>query len=285
MAHNEVRNIAVTIESVLSQGWDASCPLGLCVVASTASTDGTDDIVRSIAARDDRVRLLVIPERRGKVTDVNIGVRSLSHEVIVIMDADVSIGQNCLPELVRPFSDTEVGLTTPSRAVAKVTRPRLGWRIGQLVAEIHNSLRVPKVGQVLAIRRELATVDERVSVDDAYQQWCVGTMGLRVQRISSAVVTSLPPATLREHLTQRRRVVAQYRTLREVTGDVPPTQSVRTVFAAALRTPTVKHRGRWDILLAGMVVELFARVLGNYDARLAGRDYKTWQAVASTKAL
>jgi cellulose synthase/poly-beta-1,6-N-acetylglucosamine synthase-like glycosyltransferase len=78
------------------------------VVASDASTDGTDELVEAVAAREPRVRLLRCP-RGGKVAAQDRAVRESRREVVAFSDANSTWAPDALRSLVRSFADPRVG--------------------------------------------------------------------------------------------------------------------------------------------------------------------------------
>ena len=77
-------------------------------VASDASTDGTDDIVREFEARG--VFLKTAPRRRGKAANFREIVPTLTGEIVLFSDAGSLYQPDTLKRLVRHFADPEVGL-------------------------------------------------------------------------------------------------------------------------------------------------------------------------------
>ena len=94
-ARNEGQFIEQTIESVVSQ---TVLPMKW-VIVSDGSTDGTDEIVAKYVAGHPWIELMRMPERRersfgGKAHAVNAAyarLRSLDFEVVIILDADISV--------------------------------------------------------------------------------------------------------------------------------------------------------------------------------------------------
>ncbi|MGB6194266.1 MAG: glycosyltransferase family 2 protein, partial [Terracidiphilus sp.] len=93
-ARNEEQFIELTLQSMIAQ---THLPLRW-VIVSDGSTDRTDEIVRSYAARHPWIELLRMPERTerhfaGKVYAFNAGydrVRALNFDVVGNLDADTS---------------------------------------------------------------------------------------------------------------------------------------------------------------------------------------------------
>ena len=77
------------------------------IVVSDASTDGTNDIVRSHAGRG--VELLLLPARTGKGEALNAGLAEADNEIIVFTDASIMLDTAALREIVRPFDDDGIG--------------------------------------------------------------------------------------------------------------------------------------------------------------------------------
>ena len=90
-------NAALSIEralaSVLSEH---DVPLE-CVVVDDGSTDGSADVVRSVAARDDRVVLIVSPSNEGPSAARNRGLPAVHGEWLTFLDAD----DRLLPDAIR----------------------------------------------------------------------------------------------------------------------------------------------------------------------------------------
>jgi len=104
-AYNEQKSIRGKIDNVLSLDY----PPQLCdiIVASDASGDATDEIVRSY--RSERVALLRIEGRRGKTACQNIAVTQARGEIVVFTDATTLIDRAALAVMVENFSDAQIG--------------------------------------------------------------------------------------------------------------------------------------------------------------------------------
>ncbi len=107
-AFNEEQVIAQKIDNALALDYPRD--LLEIVVVSDASTDATDDIVRSYADRG--IRLHRQPERRGKTAGLNAVVPRLRGEVVVFSDANAMYEPDALRKLVRNFADAQVGCVT-----------------------------------------------------------------------------------------------------------------------------------------------------------------------------
>jgi glycosyltransferase involved in cell wall biosynthesis len=77
------------------------------LVMSDCSTDRTDEIVSALP--DGRVRLVRMPERRGKTHAQNFGVQQANGEVIVFSDATAMYQSKALLYLACNYQDASVG--------------------------------------------------------------------------------------------------------------------------------------------------------------------------------
>ncbi len=108
-AHDEEDVIAGRLENLLALDYPAE-RLEI-IVASDASTDGTDAIVEEVAARESRVRLVRFP-RGGKLATINRVHTEGSGEILAFTDANTRWEADALRKLVRAFGDEEVGYVT-----------------------------------------------------------------------------------------------------------------------------------------------------------------------------
>ena len=104
-AHNEEDVIERRVENLLHLDY----PTGDVdiVVASDASTDRTHEIVREIAAREPRVRLLECP-RGGRWRRRTSPSRARTCDVVAFSDANATWAPDALRLLVRAFADPDV---------------------------------------------------------------------------------------------------------------------------------------------------------------------------------
>lgn len=107
-AHNAEATLAETLERILALDYPAQ--YRQIIVASDASTDGTDSIARSYAHRC--VELVRLAERRGKTATENYARARFRGEIVVTVDASILLPPGSLKALVKPFLDPEVGVAS-----------------------------------------------------------------------------------------------------------------------------------------------------------------------------
>ena len=107
-AYNEEAVIADTLDNLLELDY----PEGKLqiVVVSDASTDRTEEIVRSYADRG--VELVRLEERGGKTAAENAAVEYLRGDIVINTDASTRIVAGSLKPMLRTFRDPTVGVAS-----------------------------------------------------------------------------------------------------------------------------------------------------------------------------
>ncbi len=121
-AYNEERGIRAKLDNVMHLEY----PAGLLdvIVASDASADGTDAIVRSYDSSS--VRLVRVEGRCGKTACQNIAMQSATGEIVVFTDATTRIDSHALIALMANFADPSVGCVAGSLVYETTGHNRTG---------------------------------------------------------------------------------------------------------------------------------------------------------------
>ncbi len=104
-ARNEQKRITDKLENTLALDYPE--PLLEVLVASDASTDATDEIVRGFAGRG--VRLVRSPENKGKEHAQWLAIQAATGSILVFTDTATRLRPNSLRLLVEDFHDPRVG--------------------------------------------------------------------------------------------------------------------------------------------------------------------------------
>lgn len=107
-----VYNAAKSIRKTLTHLLEVDYPRDRVqlLVLSDASNDGTDDVVREFSGVG--VELLRAPSRQGKTAAENAAAAVARGEIIVNVDATITIPAQSLKHLVRVFDDPTVGVAS-----------------------------------------------------------------------------------------------------------------------------------------------------------------------------
>lgn len=106
--YNEEKVIRATLESLLAIDYPAD--RRQILVLSDASTDATDSIVQEYSAEG--VRLVALPERRGKTAAENESARYATGTIVINTDATTRILPGSVKPLVNVFRDETVGVAS-----------------------------------------------------------------------------------------------------------------------------------------------------------------------------
>ena len=155
-AHNEEASIAARLENALALEYP---PEKLeVVVASDASSDGTDAIVEAVAAAEPRVRLVRCP-RGGKLAAINHVWEGTGGEILAFSDATSRWDADALRKLVRNFADPEVSYVSGQLVWEQgdgTSREGLYWRYENWVRASESAFGsiTGGLGPIYAVRRE-----------------------------------------------------------------------------------------------------------------------------------
>jgi len=159
-ARNEQKDIEWKIAETLA--WDYPSDKLELLVASDASEDGTNQILRNVS--DPRFRYLCFEQRKGKNEALNSLNELALGELLFFTDANSHIESCCLRNMVRHFADPRVGCVTGSEhtiqeggesVVATGTRAFLGYEslVNTLESRLGSVLTCD--GSIFCIRRSL----------------------------------------------------------------------------------------------------------------------------------
>jgi cellulose synthase/poly-beta-1,6-N-acetylglucosamine synthase-like glycosyltransferase len=212
-AHNE--------EAVLREKLENSIALDYpekqleIIVASDGSTDATEEIVRFFAARG--VRLHQVRERGGKTQAQNEAVRLASGQFLVFSDANSMYEQQALKNLLRPFTDENIGCVCGELRYANPEGDAAGkgegvyWRYEQFLKGRESTLSstLGANGSIYALRRELFEELSADIISDFIMPLRVWCRGFRVVYEPSAVAEEQSGGTFSDEFRRRTRIIAR----------------------------------------------------------------------------
>ena len=211
-----VYNSVAGIESTLKKLLEVDYPRDRLqiLVLSDASTDGTDDLVRTYAARG--VELWRAPERRGKTAAENAAVALARGEIIVNVDATIGIPPDSLKPLVSAFADPTVGVAS-GRDVSVAAGQSAGGEANYVGFEMWLRDLETRAGSIVgasgcffAIRKEVhaTPLPPELSWDFA-SSLVARKLGFRSVSVSEAICIVPRTAQVRTELRRKSRTMAR----------------------------------------------------------------------------
>jgi cellulose synthase/poly-beta-1,6-N-acetylglucosamine synthase-like glycosyltransferase len=213
-ARNEEKDIGWKIVETLA--WDYPVEKLDILVASDASDDTTDEIVRRFAGP--RVTLIRMERRGGKARALNRLAELASGQVLFFTDANAHIAPHVLRLMVRHFADPRVGCVTgDSRPIKDHDNPALThgaevyWGYETMLKRLESNIGSVLVcdGAIFCMRASLFESLHPELANDLESPMRVGGAGYWVIDEPRGLVFEHETTSALEELRRRRRICAQ----------------------------------------------------------------------------
>ncbi len=160
-AYNEEKNISQKIENCLSINYHSDRME--IIIVSDASTDKTDDIVRSFIKKTNnkRIRLLRRAKREGKESAQKLGIENAEGNIIIFSDAATLIETDSVLNIVKNFCNPDIGcvssidkiITSDGKVSGEGLYVKYEMAIRRLESKVNSLVGVS--GSFFAVRKEL----------------------------------------------------------------------------------------------------------------------------------
>jgi cellulose synthase/poly-beta-1,6-N-acetylglucosamine synthase-like glycosyltransferase len=212
-AYNEERDLAAKLENTLALDYPPS-QLEI-IVTSDCSSDRTDEIARSFAARG--VRLHRQEERHGKTAAQNAAVTKARGEIIVFSDATTHYRPDVLRLMIPAFADSSVGCVTGRVIYQDDKDSNVGsgtqsyWNY-EFFLKKHESAVCSLIGVcgcMYAVRASAYIPLYNEACSDFIIATTMVEQGLRAVYVPEAVCTEEPNRQAKRELAARVRIISQ----------------------------------------------------------------------------
>lgn len=186
------------------------------LVLSDCSTDRTDEIVKAFP--DSRVRLVRMPERRGKTFAQNVGVKKATGEVIIFSDATAIYHPKALLYLACNYYDFTVGAVSgryqyfdPGEQSPTGLGSMAFWNYENLIKKMQSHIRTITgcCGCIYSVRKEAYTELPADIISDLVQPLQAIRKGYRVLFEDRALAYEETTQSTGEEFSMRVRVVTR----------------------------------------------------------------------------
>lgn len=275
-AYNEADVIADKLRNSLALDY----PRGLLeiLVAADGSDDDTPARVRTFEAQG--VRVLHVPERRGKAAAISRAAAAATGEILVFSDANNAYEAETLRALVRPFADPTIGGVVGAKHVVRGDgglgdSEGLYWRYESFIQRMETRLGscTAAAGEILAVRRAaFEPLPEGIVCDDFYIVMRLLRGGHRVVYEPAARSIERVSATAGEEMKRRARIIAGRFQAMSLASHILPTQNPRLVWQV------LSHKFMRPLVPVAMI----GMALTN--AALAATASRRWRAMLVAQA-
>jgi cellulose synthase/poly-beta-1,6-N-acetylglucosamine synthase-like glycosyltransferase len=212
-AYNEERDLAAKLENTLSLEYQKD-RLEI-IVASDCSTDRTDEIAQSFAARGVLVHRQ--PQRLGKTAGQNAAVERAGGEIILFSDATTQYNPNVLRAMIPSFADPTVGCVAgrliyvdpAESSVGRGARSYWGYETFLKQYESRVCSLIGASGCLYAVRRSAYVPLYNEACSDFIIATKMVEQGLRAVYEADAVCTEDTNRRIDKELRMRVRVITQ----------------------------------------------------------------------------
>ncbi len=283
-AHNEAANIAALLDALIHQEL-TKASIAQIIVVSSASTDGTDEIVREYCQKDERIQLITQARREGKSAAINLFISSASEDICVVISGDVIPAPRTIELLVSAFADPKVGATGGRPVPVNDPGSLIGYSV-HLLWRLHHRMAMlkPKLGEMIAFRKIMDSIPAESAVDEASIEAIIRDAGLRLRYIPQAIIHNKGPLNWKDFIKQRRRIQNGHLWLIQNQGYKVVSQDKGTLLWIMLDEIMERPKDIFKMIFV-MKVEMWSRLLGTWDYRVKKRNPFAWEIAKSTKDL
>ncbi len=213
-ARNEAKDIGWKVAETLA--WNYPTDKLELLIASDASTDGTDEILREI--RDTRLRFIRLEKRSGKNEALNRLNQLATGDLLFFTDANSHVDPACLQRVVEHFRDPRVGCVTgvehtiqggPDSPVAAGTGASLKYE--GLVNTLESRLGSVLVcdGSIFCMRKKLFATLQPDLANDFELPAHMGAAGYAILYDPAVISSERSTTSPREEFNRKRRICGQ----------------------------------------------------------------------------
>ncbi len=249
ITYNEQNNILKFFDSLKSQRLRDRLVIAEVIFVDD-SNDETPILINKIKTENPEfnIRLIHNDKRKGASQGWNTIFRNAKGSIIVLLDADIEIGENCISRLSNKISDA-VGLCA-SNTVPKINSTSLYSCASIFISYWLRSIRMnglsqyTTMGRALALSNELAKgieIPQEIIAIDLYLQCKVLEMNKKVIYDDDAIIYFNPPITKHDFFSQIVRALIGHSQIKDLTRkfdfNAPASTTIKEFFKNSIKYP------------------------------------------------
>ncbi|MDA2936583.1 glycosyltransferase [Patescibacteria group bacterium AH-259-L05] len=222
---------------------------------------------------------------RGKPAALNIALKAVRDEIIILTDGDVVIGENSIEKIYLPFRNKNVGAVSGRPVTINSRKTLFGYWSHFLTHAAHqmrlNRKTSPCSGYLYAIRNVINHIPENIFSEDAYITNVIRKKGYDVVYVPHAKVYVKYPDNLSDWLKQKIRATGGY-IQKQSRGGRNFIQEIRDGIKLFFTFPKTSKEFFWTVLL--YMTRLYLWFMIFWSIKIKKRKFSDiWQRVESTK--
>lgn len=281
--------IGKAIESILNNKVKEKYEL---IVA--APDEGTADVIKKYARKHRQIRYLK-DEGKGKVNALNLILKIVKGNILILTDGDVYVSNNAIQEILNEFKDEKVGCVSGHPISTNDKNTMLGYFSHLLFdAGAHNIRKLRNnnnqflecSGYLFAFRNNGIIKELPTDVaEDSITPYYFWKNNYKIKYVENALVYVKNPTSLKDFIKQRKRTIGSHAKLKKYAPDFPKVKSlfneIRYGLIWALSYPKNIKEFIWTLLL--FPIRLYTWII-YYTEHLFKKEYQDkWERIESTK--
>jgi cellulose synthase/poly-beta-1,6-N-acetylglucosamine synthase-like glycosyltransferase len=182
------------------------------------SNDGTSEYIASLQDKYPNLRMIAGDTRRGKIEAMNIAMKTIHTPIVIFTDANTTLNQLVIKNIVRHFQDPKVGavagekrIQTEGTEAAAGAGEGLYWKYESFLKKLDTELYsvVGAAGELFAVRTDLFEhVEKDTLLDDFIISLRIAANGFRVIYEPEAYASERPSFSIQDEMKRKIRIAA-----------------------------------------------------------------------------
>jgi biofilm PGA synthesis N-glycosyltransferase PgaC len=181
-------------------------------------TDGSKDKTPDIIGNHPQIRLLHLPERKGKVAAMNRAIRFVKTPYTIFSDANTLLNSLCVREIVKHYADAGVGGVAGEKKIISLERDKASvagegmyWKYESLLKKLDSELYsvVGAAGELFSLKTSLFhEAPEDTIIEDFVQSMKICMQGYVIRYEPNAYAIEHGSASMRDEQKRKIRIAA-----------------------------------------------------------------------------